>query len=121
MEDVEKKTEYKAKELGENIKEMSVDMRIFSLTMRSLYAEKAVGTNDELATRFRKLRDETRNDAMVYLKGILPICTKFLDPLLLLSVNLTLPFLAPIPANFLASIIHSKVDLFANVGENIKI
>lgn len=76
MEDVEKKTEYKAKELGENIKEMSVDMRIFSLTMRSLYAEKAVGTNDELATRFRKLRDETRNDAMVYLKGILPICTK---------------------------------------------
>ena len=76
MADIEKKTEYEVKELGENIRDMSVDMRIFSLTMRSLYAEKAVGTNDELATRFRKLRDETRNDAMVYLKGILPICTK---------------------------------------------
>ena len=47
--------------------------------MRSLYADKAVGTNDELAKRFRNLRDETRNDAMVYLKGILPICTKFVS------------------------------------------
>ncbi|CAH3025336.1 unnamed protein product, partial [Porites evermanni] len=41
--------------------------------------DKAVGTNDELAKRFRNLRDETRNDAMVYLKGILPICTKFVS------------------------------------------
>ena len=79
MGDIEKKTEYEVKELGENIKDMSVDMRIFSLTMRSLYAEKAVGTKTELARRFRKLRDETRNDAMVYLKGILPISTKFIS------------------------------------------
>ena len=79
MADIEKKTEYEVKELGENIRDMSVDMRIFSLTMRSLYAEKAVGTNDELARRFRILRDETRNDAMVYLKGILPISTKFVS------------------------------------------
>lgn len=79
MGDIEKKTEYEVKELGKSIKDMSVDMRMFSLTMRSLYAEKAVGTNDELARRFRKLRDETRNDAMVYLKGILPISTKFVS------------------------------------------
>ena len=79
MGDIEKKTEYEVKELGKSIKEMSVDMRMFSLTMRSLYAEKAVGTKTELATRFRKLRDETRNDAMVYLKGILPISTKFVS------------------------------------------
>lgn len=79
MGDIEKKTEHEVKELGESIKDMSVDMRMFSLTMRSLYAEKAVGTKTELARRFRKLRDETRNDAMVYLKGILPISTKFVS------------------------------------------
>ena len=79
MGDIEKKTEYEVKKLGESIKDMSVDMRIFSLTMRSLYAEKAVGTKTELARRFRNLRDETRNDAMIYLKGILPISTKLIS------------------------------------------
>ena len=77
MGDIEKKTRSQVKELGGQLKEMSTDMRIFSLTMRSLYAEKAVGTDHELARRFRKLRDKTRDDAMVYLKGILPTSTKF--------------------------------------------
>lgn len=78
MGDIEQKTKSQVKELGGQLKEMSIDMRIFSLTMRSLYAEKAVGTNDELAQRFRVLRDKTRDDAMVYLKGILPTSTKFI-------------------------------------------
>ena len=78
MGDIEQKTRSQVKELGEQLKEMSIDMRIFSLTMRSLYAEKAVGTNDELAQRFRVLRDKTRADAMVYLKCILPTSTKFI-------------------------------------------
>jgi len=77
MGDIEKKTRSQVKELGGQLKEMSTDMRIFSLTMRSLYAEKAVGTDHELARRFRELRDKTRDDAMVYLKGILPTSTKF--------------------------------------------
>lgn len=79
MEDIEKTMENKVEELDASIRDMPKAMRIFSLTMRSLYADKAVGTNDELAKRFRNLRDETRNDAMVYLKGILPICTKFVS------------------------------------------
>ena len=79
MEDIEKMMENKVEELDASIRGMPKAMRIFSLTMRSLYADKAVGTNDELAKRFRNLRDETRNDAMVYLKGILPICTKFVS------------------------------------------
>lgn len=77
MGDIEKKTRSQVKELGGQLKEMSTDMRIFSLTMRSLYAEKAVGTDNKLARRFRELRDKTRDDAMVYLKGILPTSTKF--------------------------------------------
>ena len=59
------------------LKDMPKDMRLFSLAMRSLYAEKAVGSDTETAQKFRKLRDDTRNDAMVYLKGVLPLSTKF--------------------------------------------
>ena len=59
------------------LQDMPTDMRIFSLAMRSLYAEKAVGSNASTAQKFRKLRDDTRNDAMVYLKGVLPLSTKF--------------------------------------------
>ena len=79
MGDIEKTMENKVKELDDSIRDMPDAMRTFSLTMRSLYADKAVGTNDELAKRFRNLRDETRNDALVYLKGILPISTKFVS------------------------------------------
>ena len=79
MGDIEKKIENEVKGLDASIREMPKAMRMFSLTMRSLYADKAVGTNNKLAKRFRNLRDETRNDAMVYLKGILPISTKFVS------------------------------------------
>ena len=42
---MEEKTKKEVDELRENMKGMSVDMRLFSLTLRSLYAEKAVGTD----------------------------------------------------------------------------
>ncbi|XP_078366365.1 uncharacterized protein LOC144650541 [Oculina patagonica] len=59
------------------LQDMPTDMRVFSLAMRSLYAQNAVGSNTTTAQKFRKLRDDTRNDAMVYLKGVLPLSTKF--------------------------------------------
>ena len=76
---VSQKTEREVKTLEENLKDMAVDMRIFSLTLRSLYVQNAVGTNEKTAREFRKLRDDTRNDAMVYLKCILPVSTKFVS------------------------------------------
>lgn len=57
--------------------DMPKDMRLFSLAMRSLYAQSAVGSNAETARKFRKLRDDTRKDAMVYLKGVVPLSTNF--------------------------------------------
>lgn len=48
-------------------------MKIFSLSMRSLFTDNAVGTSSGTAQRFRKLRDDTRNDAVVYVKGVLPV------------------------------------------------
>ena len=59
------------------MQDMPKDMQLFSLAMRSLYAQSAVGSNSTTAIKFRKLRDDTRNDAMVYLKGVLPLSTNF--------------------------------------------
>ena len=73
------KTEREVKTLEEILKDMTVDMRIFSQTLCSLYGQNAVGTNEEPAKEFRSLRDDTRNDAMVYLRYILPVCTEFVS------------------------------------------
>ena len=48
-------------------------MRQFSLSMRSLFVENAVGTSSDTAERFRKLRDDTRNNAVAYVEGALPV------------------------------------------------
>ena len=79
MEEVSQITEREVKTLEENIKDMTKDMRLFSLTLRSLYVQNEVGTSEELAKEFRRLRYDTSNDAMVYLKGILPVSTKFIS------------------------------------------
>ena len=55
--------------------EIPAQMRIFSLCMRSLYAESAVGTGSTAAQKFRVLRDRTRDDAQAYLRGVMPVVT----------------------------------------------
>ncbi|XP_078373069.1 uncharacterized protein LOC144656698 [Oculina patagonica] len=78
MGDIERKTQTEiAVELQEHLKGISVDMRMFSLSMRSLYVQKVVSTRTEAAKKFTKPCDDTRSDAMVYLKGVLPLSTKF--------------------------------------------
>ena len=77
IEETERKMKTEVTSLENRLKEMPADMRLFSLTLRSLYAEKSVGTSDETTVKFRKLRDDTRNDAIVYLKGILPLSSRF--------------------------------------------
>jgi len=59
--------------VASNLIEIPDNMRQFSLCMRSLFAEYAVGTSSDTAQRFRKLRDDARKDAVVYVKGVLPI------------------------------------------------
>ncbi|KXJ22413.1 hypothetical protein AC249_AIPGENE27344 [Exaiptasia diaphana] len=66
-------------ELEKVMEEMPDNMRSFSLCLRQLYVEKAVGTNEEAAVKFRKIRDETRNDTIVYLQGVLPLSTKLIS------------------------------------------
>ena len=73
MSDTEKQAEISIKDLREQLQSMPLDMRLFSICMRSLYSDQAVGTNSKGARKFRELRDKTRNDAMVYLKGVLPL------------------------------------------------
>ncbi|XP_071833326.1 uncharacterized protein [Apostichopus japonicus] len=52
------------------------NMRIFSLCLRSLYAENAVGSDANKATGINEIRDQTRQDAIVYVKGVLPLSTQ---------------------------------------------
>jgi len=54
------------------LKDVPQNMKAFSLSMRSLYAESAVGTTADTAKRFRALRDDIRNNAAAYVQGVLP-------------------------------------------------
>ena len=59
--------------LTTNLTSLPVHMRLFSLSMRSMFTDKAVGSSSSTAGRFRELRDRTRNDAVAYLQGVLPV------------------------------------------------
>ena len=77
MGDIEKSTTDAVLSLREQLTDMKKNLRLFSLSVKSLYAQNAVGSKAAASEKFRKLRDETRNDAVVYLKGILPLSTQF--------------------------------------------
>ena len=66
------------KKLSQHLEEMAENMRTFSSCFRTLYTDQAVHGHDEAAVKFRKIRDDTRRDAMVYLKCILPATTNFI-------------------------------------------
>ena len=62
--------------LSGRLKCLPKHMKTFSSCMRSLYVEKAVGTDSKAAKEMRQLRDLTRNDAVVYLQCVLPLTTE---------------------------------------------
>ena len=55
--------------LAKDMPQLGVKMQVFSLSMRSLYAQNSVSSSVENGSDFIKLRDETRNDAVAYLKA----------------------------------------------------
>jgi len=65
-------TEMQVKNFEENFKDLPTNMRILSLSLRSLYTTNHVGSGEEF-NRFRELRDGVRRDAAWYTKGILPL------------------------------------------------
>ena len=78
MSETRKASENNLVTLKKPLLQMPEYMKIFSLSMRSLYADEAVSkTSTDAARKFRKLRDETRQHAVVYLKYILPVTTEF--------------------------------------------
>ena len=66
-------TEKQVKKLTDDLPTLGTNMELFSLSIRSLYAEKAVSTSVEYGKEFITLRDETRDDAIAYLKGVMPL------------------------------------------------
>lgn len=77
MSDIERQTQDSVQDLRQQLYSMPRDMRSFSLCIRALYSDQAVSTRTEGAIKFSKLRDY-RIDAMIYLKGILPLLTELL-------------------------------------------
>ncbi|KAJ7382627.1 hypothetical protein OS493_033683 [Desmophyllum pertusum] len=77
MADITTSTRATVVDVREQIQSMSTNIRSFSTSMRSLYEENSVEWYTEAGVKFRKIRDETRNDSMVYLKSVLPLSTQF--------------------------------------------
>ena len=77
MSDVEQRAKKNVDALKTNLKNMPVDMRLFTLSMRSLYSTKIVGDQSEAAQMFLKLREDMRHDGLIYLHCLLPLTVKF--------------------------------------------
>ncbi|XP_071834856.1 uncharacterized protein [Apostichopus japonicus] len=56
-----------------DLQELPLSMRAFSLCLRSLYWDNALGSSSITAIKMNKLRDGTRKDALVYAKIVLPV------------------------------------------------
>lgn len=67
------KREFSVESLCKDLETLPVNMRFFSLSMRSLYAEKAVSSTSPNAVKINKLRDDIKTDALVYIEGVLPV------------------------------------------------
>ena len=79
MSDIEKQAYNFVQDVQEHLQSMPVDIRIFSLYMKALYTDQAIDTSTKGARKFRELLDKSRNDAMVYLKGHLPLSAKLVS------------------------------------------
>ncbi|KAK3737717.1 hypothetical protein QZH41_000178 [Actinostola sp. cb2023] len=65
--------------INDALKSLPSDMKKFSLYMRLLLVEEAVGTDSAAARKIRQLRDDTKNDAMGYFKEVLPVSKKLVS------------------------------------------
>ena len=77
MSDTENQAKKSIKDLLEQLHSMQVDMLTFSMRMIALFSDTAVGTGTAPARKFRELLNKCRNDAIVYLKGLLPLSIMF--------------------------------------------
>ncbi len=79
MSDNEASPETVVSSLEDSLKDMPKYLRLFSLSMRALYSDQNVCTSTEAARKFTELRDNTRDDAKLYVKVILPLTTNSLS------------------------------------------
>ena len=59
-------------QLSNDTKKMAENMELFSLAMRCLYHDKTITGKSEAQKKFIELRDSTKNDAMAYIRDIMP-------------------------------------------------
>ena len=61
--------------LTNSLPQLYENLRMFSSSMRSLYAEKCVPGDSAQIAQFRELRDDTRCDAIAYWNELMPLTT----------------------------------------------
>jgi len=66
-------TRRRVQELAWQLPNVADLMKVFSANMRSLYAEWRVSASVENGKEFIRLRDAIRNDALVYVRGVMPM------------------------------------------------
>jgi len=69
----DEKTKQSVEQLTADLPNLGTSMHLFSLSMRSLYCEEKVSASVENGREFISLRDATRDDAVAYLRGVMPI------------------------------------------------
>jgi len=67
------KVQEKLETLSYQLDNVPGKMRIFSSSMKSLSTNNTIGTSTSTAQKFRKLKADIRNDAIVYVKGAVPV------------------------------------------------
>jgi len=69
----DEKTQQSVEKLTADLPNLGRSMHLFSSSMRSLYCEMKVSVSVENGEEFISLRDATRNDAVAYLRGVMPL------------------------------------------------
>jgi len=69
----DEKTQQSVEQLAADLPNLGTTMHLFSLSMRSLYCEEKVSESVEHGKEFISLRDKTRNDAVAYLRCVMPL------------------------------------------------
>ena len=71
-------TEEDVNNIDKNLEKMALNMHEFFSNIRDLYTKQAADNESGVGEKFIEIRDDTRLDAMVYLRCILPVTTNLI-------------------------------------------
>ncbi|KXJ22389.1 uncharacterized protein LOC110252602 isoform X1 [Exaiptasia diaphana] len=73
MEHSERRTDSTFPKFEQALEEMPRQIRMFSESMKKRFVDQALRSDPESCAKYKKLRNDTKNDALVYINAVLPI------------------------------------------------